>query len=83
MQQQFNWLELLSAGQWLVLRMGMWRKQLHTLHHSPLLVIVEPILTRLEAGNDQMPCLSHVADACWRGELSQQPMCPHLAQRRR
>src|SRR5579863_7724978 len=36
--------------------MRMWRKQLHTLDHPPLLVIVEPILTRLEAGNDRMPC---------------------------
>jgi len=34
----------------------MWRKQLHTLDHPPLLVIVEPILTWLEAGNDGMPC---------------------------
>ena len=34
----------------------MWQKQLHTLDHPPLLVIVEPILTRLEAGNDRMPC---------------------------
>ncbi len=31
------------------------RKQLHTLDHPLLLVIVEPILTRLEAGNDRMP----------------------------
>ncbi len=37
------------------LRMRMWRKQLHTLDHPPLLVIVEPILTWLEAGNDRMP----------------------------
>src|SRR5580704_12110597 len=35
--------------------MRMWRKQLHTLDHPPLLVIVEPILTWLEAGNDRMP----------------------------
>src|ERR1700733_16167425 len=34
----------------------MWRKQLHTLDHPPLLVIVKPILTRLEAGNDRMAC---------------------------
>jgi hypothetical protein len=37
-------------------RRPIWRKQLHTLDHPPLLVIVEPILTRLEAGNDRMPC---------------------------
>src|SRR5579863_3046571 len=36
--------------------MRMWRKQLHTLDHPPLLVIVEPILTRLESGDDRMPC---------------------------
>jgi hypothetical protein len=34
----------------------MWRKQLHTLNHPLLLVIEEPILTRLETGNDRMPC---------------------------
>ena len=32
------------------------RKQLHTLDHPLFVVIVEPILTRLEAGNDRMPC---------------------------
>jgi len=34
------------------------RKQLHTLarDHALLLVIVKPILTRLEAGNDRMSC---------------------------
>ena len=31
------------------------RKQPHTLDHRPLLVIVEPILAGLEAGNDRMP----------------------------
>ena len=31
------------------------RKQLHTLDHPLLLVIVEPILTRFETGNDRMP----------------------------
>jgi hypothetical protein len=36
--------------------MRMRRKQLHTLDHPLLLVIVEPILTRLEAGDDRMPC---------------------------
>src|SRR5579864_8647798 len=35
--------------------MRTWRKQLHTPDHRPLLVIVEPILTWLEAGNDGMP----------------------------
>ena len=36
--------------------MRMWQKQLGTLDHLPRVVIVEPILTRLEAGNDRMPC---------------------------
>src|SRR5664279_1578421 len=36
--------------------MRMWRKQLHRLDHPPLLVIVEPVLTRFEAGDDRMPC---------------------------
>jgi hypothetical protein len=39
----------------LILGMRMRRKQPHALDHRPLLVIVEPILTRLEAGNDRMP----------------------------
>jgi hypothetical protein len=33
----------------------MWRKQLYTLDHRLLLVIEEPILTRLKAGDDPMP----------------------------
>src|SRR5208282_1205783 len=36
--------------------MRMRRKQLHTLDHPLLLVIVEPVLARLETGNDRMPC---------------------------
>jgi hypothetical protein len=32
------------------------RKQFHTFDHPLLLVIKEPVLTRLEAGNDRMPC---------------------------
>ena len=32
------------------------RKQFHTFDHALLLVIEEPILTRLEACNDRMPC---------------------------
>ena len=32
------------------------REQLYTLDHPLLFVIEEPILTRLEAGNDRMPC---------------------------
>src|SRR5580700_4580865 len=35
--------------------MRMRRKQFHTFNHPLLLVIVEPVLTRLEAGNDRMP----------------------------
>src|ERR1017187_5799982 len=31
------------------------RKQLRTLDHPPLLVIVEPVLTGLKAGYDRMP----------------------------
>src|SRR5208282_6941818 len=40
----------------LICWMRMRRKQLHTLYHRLLLVIEEPILTWLEAGNDRMPC---------------------------
>ena len=32
------------------------RKQRHTRDHPLLLVIVEPVLTRFEAGNDRMLC---------------------------
>jgi len=40
----------------LVFGMRMRRQQLHSRDHGLLLVIVEPILTRLEAGYDRMPC---------------------------
>ena len=58
MQQRFpiGWNSPCRSRCWLILRMRMRRKQLHTLDHPPLLVIEEPILTRLEAGNDRMPC---------------------------
>ena len=36
--------------------MRMRRKQFRTFDHPPLLVIVEPILTRLKAGYDRLPC---------------------------
>ena len=39
----------------LILGMRMRRKQLHASDHRPLLVIVEPVLTRLKAGYDRMP----------------------------
>ena len=47
----------LSCGSWrgLIFGMRVWREQLHTLDHPLLLVIVKPIFTRLEAGNDWMP----------------------------
>src|SRR5271155_1066403 len=58
MQKRFpiGWNSPCRSRGWLILRMRMRRKQLHTLDHCLLLVIVEPILTRLEAGNDRMPC---------------------------
>jgi len=40
----------------LIRRMGVRRKQLRTPDHPLLFVIVEPILTRLKAGDDRMPC---------------------------
>ena len=36
--------------------MCMWRKQFHTFGHGPLLVVEEPVLTRLKAGYDRMSC---------------------------
>jgi hypothetical protein len=66
----------------------MWREQLHTLDRPPLLVMVEPILTRLEAGNDRMPCWKPVLEtgvgnrvvvgnrgqpACFQGETGDSP----------
>ena len=36
------------------------RKQFHTLDHFPLPVIEEPVLTRLKAGDDRMPCCRRV-----------------------
>jgi hypothetical protein len=40
----------------LIFWMRMRRKQLHTFDHRLRRVIVEPILARLEAGDDRMPC---------------------------
>ena len=53
----------------------MWRKQFHTLDHPPLLVIVEPILTGSKLAMIGCPVVAACLDACWLGELSQQPMC--------
>ena len=36
------------------------RKQFHTFNHPPLLVIEEPVLTRLKAGYDRMTCCRRV-----------------------
>src|ERR1700722_937391 len=57
-QQRFpiGWNSPCRSRRWLIVRMRMWGRQLHTLDHLPLLVIEEPILSRLEAGNDQMTC---------------------------
>ena len=57
-QQRFpiGWNSTFRSRRWLILRMRKWWKQLHTLDHPPSPVIVEPVLTRLEAGNDRMPC---------------------------
>ena len=44
-----------GPGYRLTLGMRMRRKQRHTLDHPPLLEIEEPVLTRLETGNDRMP----------------------------
>jgi hypothetical protein len=55
-QQRFpiGWNSPCRSRCWLIPRMRMRRKQRHTLDHPPRLVIEEPILTRLEAGNDRM-----------------------------
>ena len=58
MQQRFptRWNSPCRSRCRLILGMRMWRKQPHTLDHPPRLVIVEPILTRLEARNNRMSC---------------------------
>jgi hypothetical protein len=45
---------------WLIQGMRMRGKQLNALDHGALVIIVEPILTWLEAGNDRMPRFSCV-----------------------
>lgn len=47
-------------GHRLTFRMRVRRSQLRACDHRPRFVIVEPILTRLEAGNDRMPRLGRV-----------------------
>jgi hypothetical protein len=56
-QERFpvSWYPCCRTRNGLIFRMRMRRKQLHTIDHRLLVVIVEPILTRLEAGNDRMP----------------------------
>ena len=56
-QERFpvGWHSIGGSGCGLIVRMRVRRKQLHTVDHPLLLVIVEPVLTRLEAGNDRMP----------------------------
>ena len=49
-------LSLIHIWYRLISRMRMRRKQLRTPDHPLSLVIVEPILTRLKAGYDGMPC---------------------------
>jgi hypothetical protein len=44
-----------GSGYGLTFGMRVRRKQLNTFNHFPLLVIEEPVLTRLKAGYDRMP----------------------------
>ena len=55
-QQRFpvRWHSSRRSRYGLIFGMRMRRKQPRTFDHRPLLVIVKPILTRLEAGNDRM-----------------------------
>src|SRR5580692_12274332 len=57
-QERFpvGWHPSCWSGSGLIGWMRMRRKQFHTFDHPPLLVIEEPILTRLKAGYDRMPC---------------------------
>jgi catechol 2,3-dioxygenase-like lactoylglutathione lyase family enzyme len=52
------------SGSELISRVRMRRKQLYTLDHRLLLVIEEPILTRLKTGYDLMPVAAPCFDAC-------------------
>src|SRR5579864_1740140 len=56
-QQRFriSWDFPCWSGCWLIQGMRMRGKQLNALDHRALIVIVEPILAWLEAGNDRMP----------------------------
>ena len=58
-QQRFpvGWHFPCGAGNGLASWMRVRRKQLRALDFSPRLVVVEPVLTGLEAGNDRMPRL--------------------------
>jgi hypothetical protein len=56
-QERFpvGWHPSCGSRRGLTFGMRVGRKQLHTLDHPLLLVIEEPVLTRLEAGDDRMP----------------------------
>ena len=58
-QQRFpvGWHLSSGSGRGLALGMRVRRKQLRTLDHRLFPVIVKPIFTGLEAGNDRVPCL--------------------------
>jgi len=57
-QERFpvGWHSACRSRYGLTFRMRVRRKQFHAFDHPLLLVIVEPVLTRLKAGYDGMPC---------------------------
>jgi hypothetical protein len=57
-----------GSGNGLIFRMGMRWKQFHALDHCLRFVIVEPILTRLKAGDNRMPGLCRMLGSmlAWR-----------------
>ena len=61
--------------------MSVGRSKRFTGHHLSRFVVPEPSLARLVAMGWPVSAACRVA--CWLGELSQQPMCPRSAQRRR
>ena len=61
------WNSPLGSRDWLIFRMGMRRRQIHAIDHPLRSVIEEPILMRLETGDDSKLAMigCPVAAACF------------------
>jgi len=72
-----------GSGDWLAERVMRGRGQSWTGERLLRLVVPEPAFTWFEALDDRVAVVCQCSVACCEGDVSQQPTCPHSAQRRR